>query len=442
MSGEDTSIMNFIAPEFVSDENILEFSLTVEGLNGSANTDTCVIIVTQKNQPPVADAGPDQKVAINDKVTLNGSNSTSSDDGALTYSWKQTSDVTVELSDPFASSTTFLAPVVEGALAFDLTVTDANGLTSTDSCIVNVSIQNEPPTANAGSDIVVSSNETVLMDGTGSLDDGESVSYSWSQTEGPPVTLLDANSASPYFISPTVGAEGSSLTFQLTVTDHGGLKDTDSCIVNVTSQNQPPEAVTNEYVETSPDTIVTLDGTLSTDIDDGIESYRWHQLEGPPVTFEDPKAAQLKFTAPSSGPYGSNMLFALKVKDKGGLKKSAKCAVFVQPGSSESSPFIVIEPTISLFQKGSLYQAKASVVVVDGAGAAVKNVTVRGQWSLRGDQNVDIGEPAVGYTNGKGEAKLDSERFAVTGTLYFTVTEISTDGNTFLVDTGSNLNVP
>ena len=34
--------------------------------------DTCVVIVTQKNQPPVADAGPDQKVAINDEVTLNG----------------------------------------------------------------------------------------------------------------------------------------------------------------------------------------------------------------------------------------------------------------------------------------------------------------------------------------------------------------------------------
>ena len=438
MSGEDTSNLNFIAPEFVSDENILEFSLTVEGSNGSASTDTCVVIVTQKNQPPVADAGPDQKVAINDKVTLNGSNSTSSDDGALTYSWKQTSDVTVELSDPLASSPTFLAPVAEEALAFDLTVTDANGLTSTDSCIVNVSIQNEPPTANAGSDIVVSSNETVLMDGTGSLDDGDSVSYSWSQTEGPPVTLLDANSASPYFISPTVGAEGASLTFQLTVTDQGGLKDTDSCIVNVTSQNQPPEAVTNEYVETTPDMVVTLDGTLSTDIDDGIESYRWHQLEGPPVTFDDPKAAQLKFSAPSSGPYGSNMLFALKVKDKGGLKKSAKCAVFVQPENSGSSKLTVLEPIISLFQKGSFYQAKASVFVVDNTGGAVKDVAVKGRWSLPGGDDYMVS----GYTSGAGEAKLDSERFKESGTLYFKVTEISIGGEPIRVNTGTNITVP
>ena len=438
MSGEDASNLNFIAPEFVSDENIFEFSLTVGGSDGSASTDTCVVIVAQKNQPPVADAGPDQKVAFNEEVALNGLNSTSSDDGGLTYSWKPTSDITLELSDPFAPSPTFLAPVAERALEFELTVTDANGLTSTDSCIVNVSIQNEPPTANAGADVVAASNQTVFLDGTGSLDDGQAVTYNWSQTEGPPVTLSDANSASPYFISPTAGAEGASLTFQLTVADQGGLKDTDSCIVNVTSQNQPPEAVTNEYVETTPDMVVTLDGTLSTDIDDGIESYRWHQLEGPPVTFDDPKAAQLKFSAPSSGPYGSNMLFALNVKDKGGLKKSAKCAVFVQPESSGPAKLTVLEPIISLFQKGSFYQAKASVFVFDITGGAVKDAAVKGRWSLPG-----LGEFAVsGYTSGAGEAKLDSERFKQPGTLYFKVTEISIGGEPITVNTETSKYVP
>jgi hypothetical protein len=328
-------------------------------------------------------------------------------------------------------------------LTFDLTVTDANGLASTDSCIVNVSIQNEPPTAIAGSDIVASSSQTAYLDGTGSLDDGEAASYSWSQTEGPTVTLTNANTPSPEFTAPMVSVEKASLTFQLTVTNQSGLKDTDSCIVNVTSQNQPPEAVTNEYVETTSDTIVTLDGTHSTDIDDGIESYRWHQLEGPPVTFDDPKAAQLKFSAPSSGPYGSNMLFALRVKDKGGLKKSAKCAVFVQPENSGSSPIKVSEPVISLFQKGSFYQAKASVVVVDEAGVAIKDVTVQGQWSLGEDQSVNIGKPVTGYTNGKGEAKLDSERFVETGTLYFKVTEISNGGVPIPFDnTEANIHVP
>jgi hypothetical protein len=434
----DISTPHFIAPEVVTDMTILEFSLTVENSDGLTNTDTCVVAVKQQSQPPVADAGPDQKVVMNTDVTLNGSNSTSSDDTALIYSWMQTSGESVQLSDALASSPNFRAPVTEQALVFDLTVTDAKGVTSTDSCIVNVSEQNEPPSSFAGSDMEVVSNQTVRLDGSGSLDDGEFVSYSWSQTEGPAVTLLDPTLPTPEFTSPAVGPEGASLTFQLTVTDQGGLKDTDSCIVNVTSQNRPPQAVTNEYVEAAPETIVTLDGTLSTDIDDGIDNYRWHQLEGPPVTFDNPKAAQVKFSAPKAGPFGSNMLFALNVKDKGGLKKSAKCSVFVQPKNSEESPFTVT-PSLSLFQKGPFYQSKASVTVVDKTtGAVVKDVLVKGHWFLPGVNSVS-GDTVIGYTVGNGEAKLDSERFKDKGTIKFTVIEVSKDGETYEVNIESAL---
>ena len=438
LSGADTSTPHFIAPEIVSDMTILEFSLTVENSDGLSSTDTCLVAVIRQNQPPVADAGPDQKVAINTEVTLSGSNSTSSDDTALSYSWIQISGEPVQLSDALASSPTFQAPVTEQALVFDLIVTDEKGLTNTDSCIVNVSEQNEPPSSFAGSDTVVTSNQTVRLDGSGSLDDGDVVSYYWSQTEGPTVTLSDSTSPTPEFTSPAVGPEGASLTFQLTVTDLGDLKDTDSCIVNVTSLNQPPQAVTNDYVEAASDTIVTLDGTLSTDIDDGIDNYRWHQLEGPPVIFDNPKAAQVKFSAPTAGPYGSNMLFVLKVKDKGGLKKSAKCAVFVQPKKIEDSPF-TITPSISLFQKGPFYQSKASVIVEDKAtGAVFKDVTVKGEWSLPGT-NLDSSDIVIGSTGGNGEVKLDSERFTDKGTIKFTIIEVSKDGEPYKVNIESTL---
>jgi hypothetical protein len=68
---------------------------------------------------------------------------------------------------------------------------------------------------------------------------------------------------------------------------------------------------------------------------------------------------------------------------------------------------------------------------------------VQGQWSLRRDQNIDIGEPVSGYTNGKGEAKLDSARFVETGTLYFKVTEKSNGGEPIPFDnTEANIHVP
>ena len=68
---------------------------------------------------------------------------------------------------------------------------------------------------------------------------------------------------------------------------------------------------------------------------------------------------------------------------------------------------------------------------------------MQGQWSLRRDQNIDIGEPVSGYTNGKGEAKLDSARFVETGTLYFKVTEKSNGGEPIPFDnTEANIHVP
>jgi hypothetical protein len=385
-----------------------------------------------------ADAGPDQTVAINEMVTLNGLNSTSSDDGALSYSWRQTNGEQVQLSDPLGSTAQFEAPVAEQALEFDLTVTDSNGLTGSDSCIVNVSEQNEPPISLAGSDLKVQENQVVLLDGSGSMDDGEFLSYKWLQTAGPMIQLSDVTSPVPEFISPTVGSEGASLTFQLTVTDQGLLKDTDSCIVNVTSQNLPPEAITSEYQETTTASVVTLDGSLSADIDDGIDMYRWHQLEGPPVTFDNPKAARVNFSAPDAGPYGKDLIFALIVKDRGGLKKSAECTVYVHPNYEGKAPFTVT-PTLILFEKGRSYQARATVIVIDDPGKAVKGAQVKGRWSLPG---FDIEHTVVGQTTGAGEVKWDSERFVDGGTLSFTVTEISKDGISYAVDIENSMYAP
>jgi hypothetical protein len=438
LSGADTPALTFTAPVFDPNDDVLEFSLTVGNSDGFTDTDTCTVTVTQQIQPPVADAGPDQKVSLSSEVKLNGSNSTNSAEDDLSYSWKQISGETVRLSDSLSPSPTFQSSGNEQALVFELTVTDSEGLSDTDSCIVNISEQNEPPTSLAGSDIKVTSDQIVHLNGTGSMDDNEIISYSWLQTEGPTVNISDPNSATPEFIPPPVSPKGASLTFQLTVTDQGGLKDTDSCIVNVTSQNQPPVAVTNEYVETTPDTTITLDGTLSVDLDDGIEKYRWHQLEGPPVTFDNPESAETNFTAPDSESYGSNMLFELKVEDKSGLKNSAKCAVFVQTENDETLPFTVT-PTINLFQKRSFSLAKVYVTVVDEKGKAVKGAKVKGYWILPG---ANPGDEVIGTTNAKGEVKLDSGRFKDKGELSFTVTEISTDVGTYSVNIETNIIVP
>jgi len=94
---------------------------------------------------------------------------------------------------------------------------------------------NQKPNANAGSDQTVTEGATVTLNGGSSTDPGGSIaSYSWEQTDGGTVQLLNSGSKKATFAAPDVGIAGETLTFRLTVTDNGGLTDVDTCIVEVT----------------------------------------------------------------------------------------------------------------------------------------------------------------------------------------------------------------
>jgi PKD repeat protein len=312
--------------------------------NESANsTEICQEASAIANQPPTANAGPDQTVNEGQMVKLNGSNSSDPDDGIASYQWVQTGGPAVTLSDPAAPQPTFTAPNVTQAgvaLTFELTVVDQGGNPAKDACVVNVTWQNEPPHANAGSDQTVAEGDFVTLDGSSSLDIDDGVAaYLWVQTGGPKVTLLYPSSSQATFTAPNVGTDGASLSFNLTVTDAGGLQNSDACIVNVTWQNQPPKAVvTPDYIETVGGALVTLDGSASTDPDDGIVSYLWTQVDGDPVSLSDPASAKTTFVAPVSDALGKNLTFRLTVKDRGGLQSTAETTVYVSPNAGQSTP--------------------------------------------------------------------------------------------------------
>lgn len=98
---------------------------------------------------------------------------------------------------------------------------------------------NEAPVANAGEDMSVAELTVVTLSGSASDADDETdtLSVSWVQTGGTPVTLDVADSLTPSFTAPDVTAP-ELLTFDLTVTDPDGLSDTDS--IDVTVQEPLP----------------------------------------------------------------------------------------------------------------------------------------------------------------------------------------------------------
>ncbi len=310
----------------------LTFSLTVTNPQGLKGTDTVVINVTYINPLPVANAGPDQNMEEGEVVILNGLNSIDPDGTIASYEWKQTSGTIVTLSGSTVAQPTFTAPYVnpEGeTLIFELTVTDSQGLKSTDSCIINIIWVNDPPTADAGDDQNINEGQQVTLYGIDSIDpDGTIASYQWKQTSGTAVILSSSITAQPTFIAPYVNQEGESLTFELTVTDSEGLKSADSVIVNVLWVNDPPVANAGRDQNVTSGKSVTLNGSGSVDNDGYIVSYMWTQLSGTPVTLNNPRAVKPAFTARTSLA-SETLVFQLVVTDNGGLKSSSECTVKV-----------------------------------------------------------------------------------------------------------------
>jgi hypothetical protein len=294
--------------------------------------------LSTSNQPPVANAGPDQNVNEGVVVTLSGANSRDPEGGTLTYSWCQISGTLVSLSNPSAAQTTFTPPNVGPngeTLGFQLTVTDSGGLQSADTCLVSALWINQPPSANAGLDLSAKEGAVVTLNGASSSDpDGFALSYVWSQSGGTPVVLSSADVAQPTFRAPGVGEGGESLTFQLTVKDSGGLEARDYCIVNVVWMNQPPAANAGPDQNANQGASVTLNGTGSTDPDGGILTYSWLQTGGTPVTLDNTNSAQPSFGA-NTGGVSSNLVFSLTVTDPGGLSGSDQCSVVVNAATPE-----------------------------------------------------------------------------------------------------------
>ncbi len=125
----------------------LSFQILVTDNSGATSTDSIDITVNTNasNIAPSVNAGNDQLVQQQDSVQLTATASDS--DGSITsYAWSQTSGNQINLSNPSSNNASFIAPDLQNSntsesYSFDITVTDNEGLQSSDSITVTV----EPP---------------------------------------------------------------------------------------------------------------------------------------------------------------------------------------------------------------------------------------------------------------------------------------------------------
>ena len=188
------------------------------------------------------------------------------------------------------------------------------------------------PIANAGTDQAVSAGTAVLLDGSGSNDpDGMIVSYKWQTISGDPalisaITLSDDAAVQTSFIAPNIAG---GIIFRLSVMDNDGNTDSDWVRITV-GGNAPPTADAGPDQTVAGGELVTLDGSGSSDPDDGIGIYTWTQPVGPAFSLSDIHAIQPTFTAPPvDAP--TPLMFQLTVQDHTGLTAMDTVDIIIDP---------------------------------------------------------------------------------------------------------------
>ena len=244
---------------------------------------------------------------------------------------------------------------------------------------------NTPPVARAGTDQTVDAGTSVTLNGSASYDpEGSAISYSWSQTGGPTVSLSGRTTATPSFTAPQPTSSSVALTFTLTVTDDAGQTGTDPVRVTVNNVNAPPVADAGITQTVAPNNQVTLDGSNSSDPDDGISTYAWTQTGGPTVTLSNSGAVQPTFIAPDVGAGSTSLGFRLEVTDSFGLSSSDNCIVNVTAGNQPPTADAGLEQNVD----------EGALVTLDGTGSSDSDGSIASYlWTQTGGTTVTLSNP-------------------------------------------------
>lgn len=318
-----------------------------------------------KNVAPVANAGTNIIITSPTSSTpLNGSGSSDPDIGGVqpTYAWTKISGPAGYSFNNAALQSPTVSSLTVGTYLFRVLMTDDFNATSADTVQVLVQAANMPPTADAGTDILLNPPfSSTILNGSGDDPDGTISSYAWAKVSGPATYTIDnANIANPTLTNLLYGI----YVFRLTVTDNGGAIAVDDISVN---RNYAPIASAGiDIVITLPVDSAQLNGSESFDPEGlSVPTYLWTKASGPAsYTFSSATELSPKVYGLTVGDYA----FRLLVTDEFGatgfdtVRVTVNSAVVIPPIANAGNDTSILLPTYTLILRGSGTDADGAVV--------------------------------------------------------------------------------
>lgn len=315
-------------PSFVPDRKG-SYTLQLVVSDGTLSSIPDQVVVNVLNRPPIANAGPDQSVALGATVQLDGGASADPDGDAITFTWTiitRPAGSVATLANPNTATPSFVMDR-RGEFIVRLVVNDGTANSAPDT--VSVTPRNSAPIANAGPDRSGRVGETITLSGAASSDpDGDTLSFAWSflsRPAGSTATLQNAGAVNPSF---TIDLPGNYL-LQLIVND-GNLSSTPAT-VTVSTTNAAPIANAGAPQTRRVGDRVNLDGSASSDPDGNPLSYAWSfsaRPAGSTATLQGANTVAPFFTIDAAG----NYLVQLVVND--GTVNSAPATVSISTENS------------------------------------------------------------------------------------------------------------
>lgn len=305
---DDTSIVN---PRFLVD-TAGEYQVQLIVNDGTRSSSSDTVIISTQNAAPVANAGADLAIELNDLVTLDASQSTDVDGDQLSYSWVLTNvptESTAVLENATSIFPSFTADKT-GSYSAELTVNDGIVASSVDQ--VNIIIGNVAPIANAGISQVVLAGDLVEIDASGSTDvNGDPLTYQWTIISKPGTSnavLSDSTAITPTF---TLDVDGQ---YQLQLVVNDGALGSEPSSVIISTDNIAPLANAGLDQNIIAGNEFSLNANASTDANGDSINYQWQIIsrpEGSTIELDD----SLSITTSATADVAGNYIVQLVVRD-------------------------------------------------------------------------------------------------------------------------------